>query len=63
MIELRTAVASAKPLVALLETEEKHGAVTQDQMCDQLMEAESSFGDWGFDLARRGHIDDANVDC
>lgn len=49
MIELRTAVASRKPLIALLETDEKHGGVTQDHMCEQLMEAESRFRGWGFE--------------
>ena len=36
MVELRAAVVRAKPLIALLETEDKHGGVTRDQMCEQL---------------------------
>jgi len=49
MIELRAAVAKSKPLIALLETETKHGGVTQAQMCEQLTEAESRFEGWGFE--------------
>ena len=49
MIELRTAVAYTKPLIALLETEAKHGGITQANMTEELVKAEGCFAGWGFE--------------
>ena len=46
--ELRHAVRTTKPLVALMEREARRGGVTPQQMREQLLMAEGRFGRWGF---------------
>ena len=49
MIELRTAVALGKPLIALMEPELGHGGLTSEQVREHLSLADANFTKWGFD--------------
>ena len=57
MRELLRAVWNKKKIIAVLETEEKHGGLTKGQIKEQLIEAVQKFDDWG--LARE--MNDASV--
>jgi len=54
MIELSHAVVARKPILALLETEDKHSGVTPEQMRRCLVEAEGRFTEWGLDGSPSG---------
>ena len=49
MIELRSSVAKAKPILALLDPEASHGGLTIEQVREQLVDADAHCGNWGFD--------------
>ena len=54
LLELRRAVLSVKPLIALVETEDRHGGVCQATMVERLARAEARFGEWGFEAEPSG---------
>ena len=49
MIELRAAVTKAKPIIALMEPELKHGGLSKVQVEEQLLEADANYDKWGFE--------------
>ena len=48
MRELVSCVRMAKPIIALIEPDTKHGGLTRDEIAAQLVAAVASYDKWGF---------------
>ena len=47
--ELRSAVWTRRPLLALLESDARHGSISQVEACAQLAELDSRYAELGFE--------------